>query len=466
MNEDRDFSFGYMSTIQMVSQYEALLRQGKNPFFDVADFERIIEFYFESDNAKRAAEAINIASQIHPYSSEIQLKRIELLIVDGNYRQAIQHLNVLIKIESNCSEAYYLKGQCHLGLNEFDMAEIAFDKALSDASDDRVDLLCRIASLYQDITEFNSAISYLVEAYGIDNHSMHINFELGYCYECVGDYPLSIKHYNHCLDINPFSSDAWFNLGLVYTRTGDFEKAVEAYDYAIAVDPMNSAAIHNKANTLVTIGKYHEAIDELTELIAYEPKNSSLYVSMGDCYERIGNYDKAMASYLKGLEIFPSCAEAYFGIGIVKLRTMQPHLALDYINKALAIEPENYDFWLGMARVKYEVNKIDEALDAYRQATILNPDEPEAYIGLAETLLYKESFADVVELYNSIADRFSQTYPLKVICAAAMYLQNKPNKAVELLKGAKMIDSAAIDEFFSILPTVNDEYFVSKLKLL
>ncbi|NLH55981.1 MAG: hypothetical protein GX467_03820, partial [Rikenellaceae bacterium] len=69
MNEDRDFSFGYMSTIQMVSQYEALLRQGKNPFFDVADFERIIEFYFESDNAKRAAEAINIASQIHPYSS-------------------------------------------------------------------------------------------------------------------------------------------------------------------------------------------------------------------------------------------------------------------------------------------------------------------------------------------------------------------------------------------------------------
>jgi tetratricopeptide (TPR) repeat protein len=466
MREERDYIFDEDDTFEIVQKYEDMLRQRKSFFFDVVDFEYIIDFYLNSDNAKQAAEAVRIASQIHPNSSEIQIRKAELLVINGNFKKALQLLQLLIKIESDSAEVHFLMGQSHLGLNEFEQAEKSFRQAISSFTEDRVDLLYRIASLYQEITEYNIAIRYLLYAFTIENNSLNINFELGYCFECIGEFDKSAEHYNLYLDINPFSTSVWYNLGIVYTRTGNFEKALEAYDYAIAIDPANSSAIHNKANTLATIGKYSEAIEELTELIKYEPENPRLYVSIGECYEKLCLYDKAINTYNRSLEIFPSYAEAYFGIGLVKLKTQQPNLALENINKAIAIEPENYDFWLGLARAKYEINRIDEAIDAYRQATLLNPDEPDAFIGMAETLLCKEAFADVEELYDEIAERFSETYPLKVICAAAMYLQNKPHIAIELLRGAKKIASSAIDEFFSIVSIINDDSFVSKVKLL
>lgn len=466
MREENEFLFGEEETMEIVQKYETMLKHNRSFFFDVVDFESIIDYYLNSDNSQRASEAVDIAYNMHPYSSEIQFKKAELYVIDKQYTEALNILKVLVKIEPDNGEIFFLKGQAHLEMGDLKPAHEAFWHSTRCFSEDKIDLLYRIASLYQDIDELNFALRYLLLAYSIDSQSLNILFELGYCYERLGDLNKSEKYYNHYLDVNPFSSSVWYNLGIVYTRNGDFAKALEAYDFALAVEPTNSSAIHNKANTLATIEKYEEAAVSFTDLLEFEPENARIYASIGECHEKLSNFDKAFEAYNKSLELQPSLSEAYYGIGVVNLKLQRFNLALENVQKAIALDSENYDFWLGLAKVKFEMGNEDEAIAAYREATTLNPDEPEAYVGLAEIKLFKESFSEVEEIYHEVGDKFSDISALKIIYAAALYLQDKPKNALNIIKQAKSISPFAVEDFLSVVSIVDDQGFLNKLKLL
>ncbi len=466
MKEDNEFFYNPDEAMEIVQKYEDMLRHNRSFFFDVVDFENIIDYYINSDNSQRASEAVNIAYNMHPYSSEIQLKKAELLIIDKNYGEALRILKMLVKIEPQNSELHFLMGQAYLAINELNSAHEAFWYATNSLSDDKVDLLYRIASLYQDIDEPNYALRYLLYAHSIDKNALGVLFELGYCYERLADLSKSEQYYNYYLDINPFSSSVWYNVGIIYTRRGEFPKALEAYDYSLAVDPANTSALHNRANTYATIEKYAEAAESFGELLNYEPENPRIYASIGECFEKLGEFDKAFSMYNKCLELDAKFADAYFGMGVIHLKKEQLPQALENMKKAIAYEADNYDYWLGIAKVYFEKGSDEEALNAYTEATNLNPDEPDAYIGLVELKLFEEKFSSVEEIYHEVSEKFTDNAPLKILYAAALYLQGKTKLAITILKQAKKLDLFAIDEFLSVVSVIDDPKFLQQLKTI
>ena len=466
MKEENEYLFGEEETLDIVQKYEDMLKRNRSIFFDVVEFENIIDYYLNNENAQRASQAVDIATSMHPYSSEIQIKKAELLIIDKKYAEALSILKFLVKIEPDNGEVFFLKGQAHLEQGEAKLAHEAFWHSTQCFTEDKVDLLYRIGSLYLEVDYFIYALRYFLYALGIYPESLNVLFELGYCYERLGELEKSDKYYNKYLDINPFSSSVWYNLGIVHTRNGDFAKALDAYDFALAVEPTNSSAIHNKANTLATIEKYKEAAECFAELLEFEPENPRIYASIGECYEKLGSYEVAIEYYNRSLQILPTLSEAHFGIGVVNLKTQRYNLALESIRKAIALEPENYDYWLGLAKVLFEMGNEEEAINAYREATTLNPDEPDAYIGLSEIMLFRESFSDVEEIFHEVGEKFSDIPALKVIYAAALYLQDKPKIALNLIKQAKALTPFAVEDFLSVVSVVDDQNFLDKLKMI
>ncbi|MFO8021217.1 MAG: tetratricopeptide repeat protein, partial [Perlabentimonas sp.] len=235
MREENEFFFGEEQTMDIVQKYEDMLRYNRSFFFDVSEFENIIDFYLDSDNSKRASEAIDIAYSMHPYSSEIQFRKAESLFYDNKHNEALNILNVLEKIEPENSEILFLKGKLHIEQHELKIAHSIFWRAAQGFNEDKLELLLRIASLYQDYNELNYALRYLLLAYKIEENNLNVLFELGYTFERLGEIQQSEKFYNLYLDINPFSSSVWYNMGIVYTRMGKFSKALDAYEYALAV---------------------------------------------------------------------------------------------------------------------------------------------------------------------------------------------------------------------------------------
>lgn len=466
MREENEFLYNEEETLEMVQKYEDMLRQNRSFFFDVVDFENIIEYYLDSEDSQRASEAVNIAYSMHPYSTEIQMKKVELMIIDNQFTEALDILSILVKIEPDNGELFFLRGQAYLSIREFNQAHEAFWYSTHCQAEDKVDLLYRIAGLYQDIEEMHYALRYLLYGYSLDRYSLNILFDLGYCYERIGELAKSEHYYNLYLDINAFSSSVWYNMGIVYTRKGEFTNALEAYDYSLAVDPVNASALHNQANTYATIEKYAEATQSFIELLQFEPENSRIYASIGECYEKLGNSEKAFESYNKCLELDALFPDAYFGLGITFLKQEKLEQALNNIKRAIALEPENYDFWLGLAKVLFEMGSDKEAMDAYNEASTLNPEEADAYIGIAELLLFEEKFSEVEVLYHEVGEKFADNPALKILNAAALYLQGKSTVALTLLKKAKKINASAVDEFLAVVSVIDDPKFLERLKSL
>lgn len=466
MRDENDFMYGDDETLEAVRRFEDSLDSRKGLFFDIIEFENIIDYYMNSDNLNKASKAVDIASRFHPNSIEIQIRKAELLITQSKFSEALSMLQIITRIDPFNGEALYLKGQVCLELGDAEAAESCFQKAISVPDNDKPYLLHRIAGLYQYSDNLNHAIQYLEQSYGMNSESLAVIFDLAYCYEQVNDYQKAELYYNKYLDINPFATNVWYNLGILYTLSDDFDRAIEAFDYAIAVDPKNASAYYNKANTLANNESYLAAIKCFYQLEEFEPNNPKLYCSIGECYEKLKDFDNALKMYRKSLGLNPALAEAYYGIGVVMLETKQYNMALDLIAKAKALDPENYDFWLGLAKVKYEMNRVDEALDAYHEAISLNPDEPDAYLGVAEILLYQDRLEDVELFYNRVALKFSQVPMLKVIRAAAFYLSNKPKEALDALRVAKMMDPLSVHDFLSIVPVDKDPDFFKKVNSL
>ena len=71
MRDENEFDYGEDEVQKIVQKYEYLLRQNKTFFFDISDFEYIIDYYLYAEESRKALEAIEIAGKVHPNSSEI-----------------------------------------------------------------------------------------------------------------------------------------------------------------------------------------------------------------------------------------------------------------------------------------------------------------------------------------------------------------------------------------------------------
>ena len=466
MKEENENYIEEDNTTEIVKRYEELLQQNKGVFFDVYEFESIIDFYLSDDNNSKTKQAIDLAERIYPTSTEIKLKKAEYLLVGGLPYEALQILEFLEKIDSQNYEIFFLKGQVCFELDDTQKSIESFDAAIQVGTEDLIDLMYRISSFFLESDEVNFALRYLLKSYQVDKTSLAVLFDLGYCYERNNELIKSVSYYNEYLDLNPFSASAWYNLGIVYTKLGRFSEAIEAYDFCIAVDPNYSSAYHNKGNTLASTENFAEAAKVFEELSELERENPRVFVLLGECYEKTNRLDLALDCYNKSIVIDPEYAEGYYGIGIVMAARQKLDISLNFIKRAIALDPEQYDFWLGLGRVHCDTDNIPEAIAAYREATTLNPDEPDAYLALAEVLLYQEKFNEVESLVDELGNKFDSNASIKVINAAALYLSHHRKEALDILRDAKRIDPSSIDDFFNLVSIINDDDFVENIKSL
>ena len=74
MGEERDWLFDENDVMEVVRRYEDMMKKRKQFFFDVHEFEEIINFYIDTNNYHKAVSAAEYAYRMYPSSTIIQLK--------------------------------------------------------------------------------------------------------------------------------------------------------------------------------------------------------------------------------------------------------------------------------------------------------------------------------------------------------------------------------------------------------
>lgn len=384
--EERDYFRGE-EIGDALTQFKDSLISGRKRYFDVTQFEAIVEHLMDEGDLNSSEVAAMQGLQIHPDAVSLKLKYGQVLLSKGRYEQAMKYLDLAEQVEENNPDVHLIKGSAWLILGEDRAAERSFGKAVKTAGSEEDDILYHIGAAYVQAGEVKKAVSFFEKALQKNPKNETALYELGFFSDMRGDFRKSIEYYNRYLDIDPFNYSTWFNLGITYNKAGRYEKAVEAYEYALILNDEFHQALFNIGNANANNGDFQKAIKNYFEFLESEPDNDDAYCYIGECYLNLQDYHKAEVYYQKAIRIDKENDSAWFGAGLILWVEKKYAESVVFISKAVKIDPDNPEYWLTLAKVYNDDNRPKEAEKALKKAAKIEPENSEIWLTAAEVYL-------------------------------------------------------------------------------
>jgi tetratricopeptide (TPR) repeat protein len=452
--EDDKYGFSYEEEVKhAVQKFERMRKNNENYFFDVIEFETIIDYYIESNNSIKAFEAATLASEQHPHSVSIQLRKARVLLDKGRAVEALRLLKKLESIEPGNHEIYIAKGTAYGMLGDIQGAKKMFDYSLTLDTEDIENILFAITSVLQNLNYYEHLIPYMEKLIDLEPEFKAHLYDMAYAYEKIEDYENSIKYYLMYLEEEPFSDSAWYNLGIIYNKLESYEKAMEAYDYALAINSQNTFAIFNKGNILSNLERYSDAIPVYHEYLENEPDSFEAMTYLAECYEKIGEVTMARKYYQEAIELAPEFADPWFGLGVIALNTGNTDDSLIFFRKAVRLDDENPEIWYLLGKAHYSKGEKKAALRCFREALKLDSYYDEVWADLGTIILKDGLFLKALP-YLEHAYKVTGDVPGINYLLASFYLHaGNHEKGYRHLSIAVNLDKELFHEFEDIFPS-------------
>lgn len=452
MNDDRDFAFEKEEILEIVRRYEKMKKNRTMSFFDVYEFENIIDYYIETNESNSAYEAAFLASQQHPTSIPIQLKKAQVLVDKGETLQSMQILERLEALDSSNYEIFAMKGNALSLMGDIEGARKNFDHALALDPENREDLLMDIVLSFEYLGHYREALKYLESAYQANPGDPAVLYEMGFCYNKLNKLDKSIAFYLKYLDIEPYSDNVWYNLGIIYNKNGDFNKSVEAYDFALAINDQNAFAHFNKGNILANLEKYREAIDSYLEYMKIDEESSEALTYVAECYENLHDTVNAVKYFRKALEVDPDYPEPWYGLGKLFLKENLAEDSLYYLRKAIELDKDDPDYWIALAMALEATREFGKAEGAFKEALILDPYDYYNWIEYGTLLVKSGRVPDALLVLKKASNNLPDHAGLMYRTAACYFLLSEDKEAYRFLTRALEINYHKHLELFSWYP--------------
>jgi tetratricopeptide (TPR) repeat protein len=451
--EDDKYGFSYEEEVkQAVQKFERMRKNNENYFFDVIEFETIIDYYIESNNSIKAYEAATLASEQHPNSVSIQLRKARVLLDKGRAVEALRLLKKLESIEPGNHEIYIAKGTAYGMLGDIQGAKKMFDFSLTLDTEDVENILFAITSVLQNLNYYEHLIPYMEKLIEMEPEFKAHLYDMAYAYEKIENYEESISYYLKYLDEEPFSDSAWYNLGIIYNKLESYDKAMEAYDYALAINSQNTFAIFNKGNILSNLERYSDAIPVYHEYLENEPDSFEAMTYLAECYEKIGEVIMARKYYQEAIELAPEFADPWFGLGVIALNTGNTDDSMIFFRKAVRLDDENPEIWYLLGKAHYSKGEKKAALRCFREALKLDSYYDEVWADLGGIIL-KDGLAVKALPYLEHAYKVTGDVPDINYLLASFYMHAGNNeKAYRHLSIALNLDKELFSDFVDIFP--------------
>lgn len=452
MEEDK-FGFSYEEDIkQVVQKFERMKRNNENYFFDVIEFETLIDYYIECNNSPKAFEAALLASEQHPHSVSIQLRKARVMIDKGRAMEALKILRRLENIEPGNHEIYIAKGTALGMLGDIQGAKKMFDFSLTLDSDDIENILFSITSVLQNLNYYDHLIPYLIRLTEMEPEFYAHLYDLAYAYEKTGDLTNSVKYYLKYLEEEPFSDSAWYNLGIIYNSLEEFEKAIEAYDFALSINSQNQFALFNKGNILCYLERYQEAIPVYHEYLEHEPENAEALTFLGESYDKAHEPELARKYFQEAIEIDPEYAFPWLGLGVLSMNSGNTDDGLIYLRKAVRLDDENPESWYLLGKAHYSKGEMKAALRCYREALKLDAYYNEVWSDLGRIVIKEGYELRAIPYLEKACKVIGEVPGINYILAAAYLKSGNAEKTISHLTVALEADTDLFSMFSELFP--------------
>lgn len=463
MDEDaRDF-YESEEILDAVSRFQRMTSENRFEYFDVFELEGIVDYLLDEGEINLANQAIAHGLSMHPASTSLQIKKAQILLVEGNAEECLKIIEVAEKIEDSNPDVFLAKGSALIMLGFVPEAIEAYEQSIACNYEDSDDMLYNISVTLAQAEETDKAIEFLEQAYRINPENELVLYELGYCYDKKQNFSKSIAFYNKYLDIDPFNASVWYNLGITFNKIGQHEEAINAYDYAIALQDNFEQAYFNKANALSNSNRYEEAAACYQEYLELDKTNDDAWCYLGECYLNLEQNHEALVNYRKAIRLNKNNANAWYGSALIMWLEGKLPEALTFARKALKLDSENADFWLIYGKITNETEELDQAETAFKKATSLDPDNPDAWVSYAEMKYEHGLLDDAITILKDACNSISNDSGINYRLTAYLLENNDELSATGYFEKALELDFNGYHNLFDYYPEAIQNESIKRL---
>lgn len=436
----------------LVQQFEEMRVKESIGFFEVASFVKLLEYYNEKGNSRIVEEILDNALSQHPTSAVLLIQLANFQFENDRVEAALETLEKTELVDAGEIEQYYLRAEILAFKRQHQQAQIELDKALAYANElDYYDILLHRANVYEDEGNFDETFEVLKDALMLNPNGQEALDRMWLTVELSEKYDESIILHNKLLDKDAYSYQSWFNLGHAHFCKQEYSKAVEAYDFAFTINEKFEPAYRDCGEALMLLGDFRAAISVYRKAIANNGVNSFLYLQIGLCYEELEQYFDARDNYLKAAKQEPHNPEVYFRIGESYIKEDRWTNAVSAYRKAIKLDENNAKYYVAIAETFYQLDEIENADSVFRHAISLAQNDKNIWFSFIGFLIDIGTYEDAYEAIE-IAQENTDATEFLYCKVAALYLNGKHKRALEVLSFALVEDYSKHETLFELSP--------------
>ncbi len=430
-----------------LSSFEQSLKHDEVKYFEVHEFEFIIDHYLSSGDIENCRNALQKAFNIHPKSHEINKRLAQLNNLEGLSGEAIKLIEHTYKAHGVAKDIdfYLILGEALLSIQKPQKAKEAFKEAIRISGDEYFDIVTTVAALYQQEGFFEQVIYHLQK---IEKEDSSLLFDIALAYHNLFDFNNAIKYFKRFIPTAPFSVDVWYYIAKSYQGVLDYTSAEDALLNAIALDPEMIVYQYDLAKVYIDQSKYIESLELYKEILSKDKNvNHSIFLSIGDISYNLEQYENSLKNYEIALRLNPESSEAYHSIGQVHIELENYNLAKQNIQKAISIDASRADFFVSLGTVNQLLGDYFSAEYSFIEATKINPSLETAWNLLIDFYFFSEkpelSLKTALEAIKVLGN---QNQLFSKISASYFDMKDTKNGLLYLKKA--LIQNRANAEFF------------------
>ncbi|MCL2561995.1 MAG: tetratricopeptide repeat protein [Rikenellaceae bacterium] len=300
------------------------------------------------------------------------------LLQDERYGEAIEVINVLIKIDPEQHEAYFLRGIAKYSLGDLLGAEHDFSTAI------------QLYSVY--------TMAYNVRAITRAR---------------IGNFDDALRDFDEAIRLRPDIVEFYLRRGIVYLQSGEHERALEDLDRFIRRNDKVAHAYILRGEAYLHLGDTVRANEQYDRAVEVNYLDPSGYYQRGVLAAGQERYDAALADFDAALERDSTYLPAYFSRAVVYSQTLRPMLALADLDRVIELDDSYMVAFFNRALVHSSLGNYNKALDDYNTVARYNPNNVLVFYNRAALNVrlgdYAAAIADytrAIELYPDFANAY------------------------------------------------------------
>jgi putative PEP-CTERM system TPR-repeat lipoprotein len=376
----------------------------------------------KTDDARRN---IGRLAGVFPQAPATFLLAARLERLDKDYAQAVRHLQTLLNLDPDNSQAQLMLASLQMMLGNYAQAESLLDRVVS-VSPENIQARKLLAQVQLRRSRPEGAIEVLSPILDTASDDKEIYELLAQVNLQEGDAKAAIENFRAILENSPDDRDAKLNLAAAYLNADEPERALRVLT---EIEDDASAGFRKEALWLASLAQSgdSDAADEYAlSLLNDHRASSDAVLIVADHFAAEGDTDRASAILEEKLGISPNDISTMLSLARLSLKRGDVESAEALFQQARSVEEENLPALLGLARVA-ELRQLDERFVELLERTMeLHPTDARSRVWLASyylgenELVIAEKLADDAIAIGFQSARMSQIVGRVLVAAGRL----------------------------------------------